>query len=416
MLRVEQAAELLRRCEKITGVVLTQIRGHLKKPDKRAAALFELLVIEASATIGAVEYEPLPGGSPDIKIKPLESRHFWIEVAFLYPRFWKEEHVSRVISSWLWQEAEKRGIPPYKISPQFNGIDKKGAGPVRKLPALNERKQFLSSDEIKKFFYKIARSTSNQHIYSSKRYTISVKYSPNERGPYLSSGGLSQEVPKNVKEHAVYRVLKKKAKQHNVNGPRIVCIGSDQSDALSKMNRPISLESAIDAVFYNNHALSAVIIIKIEDSPVTFGVHEKHARGELFINPYARSPLNPDEIEAIKKLNFNKWKYSWSLPKQKYRGKDHYHKVGGTLTWSPGPYFMKIEIPANIIVDALAGKTTIDKEFDLKKDNPIYKAINEGWKVESCSYKPGNIERAEGPKLILELSCLDNVFENKKSK
>jgi hypothetical protein len=77
---------------------------------------------------------------------------------------------------------------------------------------------------------------------------------------------------------------------------------------------------------------------------------------------------------------------------------------------------MEVEIPANIIIDALVGKTTLSKAFNLKNDDPLYKAFNEGWVVESCSFKNGNIELGEAPKIVLQLSPPFNVYERKRAK
>ena len=74
----------------------------------------------------------------------------------------------------------------------------------------------------------------------------------------------------------------------------------------------------------------------------------------------------------------------------------------------------EVEIPANIIIDALAGKTTLAEAFGLKEDDRLYQALKEGWKVEACSYKKGNIELGEAPKIVLQLSPPFKVFERNK--
>jgi hypothetical protein len=62
MLKDEQAAELLARCEAAVGKELLQVRGNLRNAVTRAAAVWELLVIEAAANIARIQYEPHPGG------------------------------------------------------------------------------------------------------------------------------------------------------------------------------------------------------------------------------------------------------------------------------------------------------------------------------------------------------------------
>lgn len=416
MLLDQQAAELLKRCEEIVGTELSQVRGNLSKAETRASAVWELIVLEAASQIGQVEYEPLPGGSPDIQLFLPENRAVWIEVAFLYPRFWKEERKSIAVNDWIFSEAKRRDILPCKIYPRLDGLPKKNAGPVRILPELNERKKFLNSQEIKHFFDDIVDKPNMPHRIYCTDYTISIDYSPNASGNFRISGGLAQEQPTSVEEHAVYRVLKEKAEQHDVSGPRVICIGSDQSQALSRMRGPhvVSLENAINEAFKKKKSLSATMIVAVENVPIAFEGIKKQVRGEIFINPYSKTSLMPEEIQLLLKLDFSKWKYADPLVNWKNEGREHFYSVTGTLTWSPGPLTIKVEIPANIVVDSLAGKTTLAEAFDLKKDTQVYRAINEGWEVTGCSYKNGNIELGEAPKFILELSHPFKVYKRNK--
>jgi hypothetical protein len=64
---------------------------------------------------------------------------------------------------------------------------------------------------------------------------------------------------------------------------------------------------------------------------------------------------------------------------------------------------MEIEVPANILVEVLAGKTNLAKEFGLSEDDAIIQTLNAGWAIESCSLKSGNIESGEAPKVVLGL-------------
>ncbi len=416
MLLNEQAAELLKRCEKILGTELSQIRGNLSKAEGRAPAVWEMLVLEATSKLGKIEYEPHPGRSPDIKLHLPESRPVWIEVAFLYPRFWKEERKSREVTNWIFMEAERLRIPACKIYPRLDGIQQNGAGPVRKLPELNERKKFLSAKKIREFFDGIIKEPNVKRHFDSDKYTISITYSPNATGRLKMSGGLSQEAPTSVEEHALYRVLKEKAKQHTVNGPRIICIGSDQSPALSRLHAPmqVRLEDAISKIFLKNKSLSAVITVLIENSYAVFGGTEKVARGNIFINQHCKTPLTTNEIQLIEKLNFNSWKYSFPLANWKPDGREYFPKVSGRLTWRPDSLGWEVEIPANVVVAALAGKTTLAKEFNLKNDERISQVFSEGWDVEGCFYKDGNIELGEAPKIILRLSPPFRIYDKDK--
>ena len=64
---------------------------------------------------------------------------------------------------------------------------------------------------------------------------------------------------------------------------------------------------------------------------------------------------------------------------------------------------IEIEVPAIIIVDALAGKTCLAKEFALKEEDKTMRALSEGWMIKSCNMKEGNIEIGEAPKVVIEL-------------
>ena len=266
MLIEEQAAELLSRCEKSLGLELSQIRGNLRNAETRAPAVWELLTIESAVGIGSVEYEPFQG-SPDIRLHlPIsESRPIWIEVAYLFPRFWREERQTAAIAHWLFQEAKRRGIEPWKIQPRFDGERTSKAGRVRGLPKLHEQKKFIVNCEIVDFFNLIIEQPEEQHYHKMSHYTIQLSYLPKATGPYLSYRGVAQEAPQTVKEHAVYRTLREKARQHNVSGPRVVCIGSDQSPVIAGLREPgqPSISEAIRTAFYEYTALSAVIIVSV---------------------------------------------------------------------------------------------------------------------------------------------------------
>ncbi|MCG9893037.1 MAG: hypothetical protein MH252_18440 [Thermosynechococcaceae cyanobacterium MS004] len=177
MLREEQAAELLKHCELIAGKRLEQVRGNLRNAETRAAAVWELLVLEEASRIGKVEYEPvagcIAGSSPDILLTLMNERKIWIEVAFLYPRFWKQERQSREVDKWIREEAKKRGICSFKISTRFNGDSNNPAGPTRKLPELQERKSFLIDQEVVYFFDLIKK----KHLKNSRLNLASIQLS-----------------------------------------------------------------------------------------------------------------------------------------------------------------------------------------------------------------------------------------------
>ena len=346
MLKEDQVIELLERCEKLIGFKLSKIRGHLKKASSRSDAIWELLVLEATSKIGLVEYEPKQGESPDIKLVISNGRDIWIEVKYLYPRFWKDKRKSFEVNRWIYLEAKRRGIPPYKIHPIQDGISKP-EGQVRELPKLNEKNIFLKDPEIKSFFEKILANSNKAYSFKSSEYTISIDYRPHEKGPYLSSSGLAQESPKTIKEHAVFRALDKKAKKQKVNAPRIICLGSDQSPVLSDFNTPMqsspSIKDAVNAVFSKHSSISAVIIVTIVDTIAQIGIN-KIAHAGVLLNPNSKYPLTQEEYKILCSLNFNRWKYTYSLQRWKPCNMKNYRYSTGNLTISENNGGVNIEM------------------------------------------------------------------------
>jgi len=416
MLAEEQVAELLRRVEQSLGKELPQTRGNLRNAKTRGAAVWELLVLEAASYLGSIEYEPDTRGSPDILLHLPKGRDLWIEAAFLYPRFWEKERQSNEVTQWLYGEAERRGIPLYKIHPRLDRRDSK-AGPIRVLPAVNERKKFLKEPELTKFFGNIASKPAERHNCTLSRYTVSISYLPNARGPFRSSSGLQQEAAKVVQEHAIYKALIEKAGKQKIAGPKIICIGSDQSPALSPLRGPgqPGVHDAVRAVFSKHRSISAVMVISVRDSPAGFSRFEKRAHGEIFVNPHARELLTEQESEILRTMNFNCWKYTFPMHKWGKNGAEGFRRTSGSLTCRPRGMGMEIEVPTNVLVDGLAGKTNLFKEFRLDGKDIISRALNDGWVVESCSFKPGDIEAGEAPKVVIGLSppILSTLIEHK---
>lgn len=402
MLIEEQVSELLVRCERLLRTDLRQIRGNLRKANNRAAAIWELLVLEAAANIGSIEYEPLDGSSPDIRLHLPYGRSIWIEIAYLYPRFWREEGQSTEVRRWLFSETKRKGIPPGKILIRLYGEQTK-AGRVPKLPKSNERKEFLNHPELKRFYDHISYNPGDNYDCYLTPYTISISYHPEAKPPYASCGGLVQESPTTVKEHAVYRKLKEKAKQIDVQEPLVICLGSDQSPALYEFSGRAHIHHATRAAFCENHSLSAVLIISIALKAAIFEELSRKARAELMVNPYARYPLKAEEIQLLTTIDFNRWKYTYPIEKNESDTITRDRRVTGHLTWRPKAMGIELEIPSNILIDALAGKKSLPEAFRLSGNDPVSRALNDGWVVESCSLKEGDLETGEASKIVIEL-------------
>lgn len=189
MLKEDQVAELLARCEAITKTSLNQIRGNLRQAESRSAAIWDLLVLEEVSRIGSVEYEPGENASRDILLSLETGNKIWIEVAFLYRRFWKQEKASGAISKWIMDEAQRRGMSPYTVSYSFEGDRANLAGLLRHLPNLHEKMHFLSGADVKEFFDKIKQQRNIDHESKHSEFSLKLTYSPNRSGPNIMTGG-----------------------------------------------------------------------------------------------------------------------------------------------------------------------------------------------------------------------------------
>lgn len=407
MLKEEQVAELLKRCEVITEQRLEQVRGNLSRAENRSAAIWELLVLDASTELGAVEYEPHADGSPDIRVTLPSGEKIWIEIAFLYPRFWKEERQSFEVSQWLRQEADRRGIDGFKISCRFDGVASL-SGFVRVLPKQQERNAFLKSIIVRDFFAQIAANKSEKVSFTHPDYTLSVTYSPQSIGG--GGGGLVQEAPKHYKEHALYRIVKGKARQHDVPGIRLLCIGSDQSNALSSSVAPngVTASNALAQAFKETSSVTGVITVSIESRiQGIFGV-TRDARAKIYYNENAKIYPNETDRKTILKLNFNRWAYQHALTKYDTPPDGVYRKLGGRLTVSTSKKGGTLKVPSTVLLEVLAGRTTLGQEYDL----PISHLLSGDYRITSSSFEAGSPEAGEASSVILEFEFdFDAVFE-----
>lgn len=171
MLKEEQVSELLLECERLVEQPLVQIRGNLTKAENRSAAIFELLAIQAFAALGKVEYEPFPN-SPDIRLTLPDGTQAWVEVAFLYDKYWKHERQSRELTMAMRKHAEAQGVAPEKISLRFSGVPT-AAGYERRLPEQHEVKKFLKGEYVKDLFKRIQHAPAEPFTVVKPRLQLS---------------------------------------------------------------------------------------------------------------------------------------------------------------------------------------------------------------------------------------------------
>ena len=411
MLKEEQAAELLRRCELIAGRTLPALRGNLRRSSTRSAAVWEMVVVEAASQLGRVEYED-PKGGPDIKLHFSDARFVWIEVTYLHERFAEEERRSRAVSNWVHEEARRIGFDG-DVRCNFFGDAQNPAGPVRTVPLMNQRKVFLRDPEVAAFFTVLKSRPLVEHKTTLTKWTVTLS-AMSTKSRFRAEGGSVQESPKTIEEHAAYRALLRKRKQHQVDGPRLVCIGSDTSHAVSPTSstQPIRLEQALSAALSKAGAISGVYVTQISDVQDNVRGWSKIAKAAFYpvTDLHCRSPLTQEECQKLGLLNFNRWAYASALDRWTEDPPNHMIRTTNRLTIRPqGTGAVKITIPGSLLIDILAGRGSLISAHSVPGDPPdqmLSRLLSGALKIVDSKVIPGNLEQglSESVELTLEPS------------
>jgi len=409
MLKEEQVSELLLECERLVEQPLVQIRGNLTKAENRSAAIFELLAIQAFAALGKVEYEPFPN-SPDIRLTLPDGAQAWVEVAFLYDKYWKQERQSRELTMAMRKHAEAQGVAPEKISLRFSG-EPTAAGYERRLPEQHEIKKFLKGEYVKDLFKRIQHAPEEPFTVVHLDYSFQASYVPLATSG--SGGGLVQEAPKDPRQHQLYKIIKRKASQHTVDGMRIVCVGTDTSRALARNAAPavVTAEKAAYLAFSETASVGCVVTVEIKHFFQPFSQMQKLAHTWIYLNARAKVPMTAGVLEALQQVNLNRWKYSFELNQYHTPEKGLGRKLLGSIRMTTGRNSMSLEIPAALLVEVLAGREKL-LQREPGSDPMLENFLSGDYRVESCSLIPADAEAGEGAKVKLDfVHDFDAVFE-----
>jgi hypothetical protein len=237
-------------------------------------------------------------------------------------------------------------------------------------------------------------------------YSIRATYSPDPTDKRTATHGLVQESPKCIEEHALFRALREKGRQFRPEGQIVVCVGSDQSPVLSRLGGGgrCTSHQAVSAAFWAHRSLAAAFIVSIENSLEIFAVGRRCAEATLVVNQWATYPFTDGEIDLLLRMDFNRWTYSRPLEKWEPAGAHRERQAIGTMTVRSLGMSYELEIPAPLVIDALAGKRSLVESMRLRDDDPVTRILKEGWTVESCTLSAGRPETAEASKIVLRMS------------
>lgn len=68
---------------------------------------------------------------------------------------------------------------------------------------------------------------------------------------------------------------------------------------------------------------------------------------------------------------------------------------------------MKLNIPASILVDVLAGRMQLLDQYRGTQDSfeqSVMSCLQEGWTIVGCSFQDGDIQHAKAASVLLELA------------
>ncbi len=303
------------------------------------------------------------------------------------------------------------GEPRVAIECNFDGGFVDASGTHLALPAEHERRDFLASPEVSAFLAAVRAAPLERHSVRLSAHTITLTSRPrlSASDTFTSSSRPVLDSPRTVDEHAAFRALRSKLRQHKVDEPYIVCIGSDVSDVLRATmgGFRVRLEDALGAAVRRSGRLSGILIVPIESKMTAFGGSlSRSAIPQLFQVSNARHPFTDEDVRFLSGLDLNRWRYTFPLRTTETLPQHRQPKVGGgvrvTSSSSKGP--MKLTIPASLLVDVLADRKSLFAEFGGSFDPILRSCLQEGWTVVGCKLLDGDIEQAEGAKMELELA------------
>jgi len=123
---------------------------------------------------------------------------------------------------------------------------------------------------------------------------------------------------------------------------------------------------------------------------------------------------NLSELEILKRLNFNRWRYSrphdpWDRPEKEQGSRRH---SGGSLVYRHlANGNVEIEVPTWLVLDALSGRSNVIDTFELTNDDPVRRILTSGWEITSARVVQGDIRQEGPPRIVLELRPDFRIFD-----
>jgi hypothetical protein len=147
-----------------------------------------------------------------------------------------------------------------------------------------------------------------------------------------------------------------------------------------------------------------VVTIAIETSLVREPGYQKRATGRIYSNEAAAHPLQQIQVDALMRLDFNRWAYYFPLEQWQSDDITDFKQLGGPLTVNDYKDTVSLSVPSTILVDCLAGKTTLKEHYPDSPGAKLLTCIEDGWLVVGSSFEPGAIEQGLASQVTLVLA------------
>ena len=446
MISERQIRNLLKECEVYLGCKLENIRSRLLSNHDYSATIWELVILYSSMDLGArVEHEP-GRAMPDLKLSDQDEVLFWLEVLEVGSATKKQSKRIGDLHDWIYNQLRESGC-------QLNGgiIDISPIEPKNELsiPPFNEWKSLKKSASWKSFVSDVRSSGVGRWDFCSGNACISFSANQSE---CLTASYLVPNLPKYVKQHPVYKAIKRKGKQikkwdSSITDRPIVLVicTTDNSPEFERRGNGIDLEEAIYTALLDPHKLnlidrfnilrdgtvdddlikskqvlgarliSGVIFVQLKSQS---GVLEfnpnKVAESHLFINEHADVLINRSQHLLLSNMNFNRFEYGpgWESWEGTHRDPiiARNRKKGGSFTMGSGKdgvYY--IELPAITIIRIMAGDISAEEALSTYGDNPklidwFDKVLNESHSIENISFVKSDLLSREEDRIRIEFS------------
>jgi hypothetical protein len=407
MLAEHQVTHLLNECERIVGKKLVGVRGQLRSESHVRAAIWELIVTDSVSRIGRIEYQrPTPKGkTPDLHVETPDGR-LWIEAAFLLPRFADIEARQEAFQRALWAQERKVGIAPGTLHHEFYG-ERAAHGFEMTLPAQHELPAFFRFELVRGFFESMKNYPQQAMMVDLGEVgaTVRLAYVPASRG---TSSSVVIEAPREAEEHAVYRLLTKKAKKYSardLDAPLVVCIGSEHSTAVRSMGpMTVSPDTAIREACRKYPVLSAVIVVSIEDVIPSMGSFNTSRRAVVraIANRSATLPLSDVLLRRLNlRFDLVDYGHAWNEWEDVPDVSDRMARLGGNLLWQVTGDGYAVTLPAHEVARVLGGgwsAADLQANYQMTDaENPFRRAFQEGRSIIAVEIVPHDPRQHDPP-------------------